>query len=436
MQPAIELRYHHLLTDLRMHIESRGFLERHRQHEQDFTRQRSLPFVVVVVTLLNMLKRALQDELDELFRLFDETEVAQRRVTKSAFSQARRKLKHTAFIELNQRQVAHFYAHFESQRWCGRRLLAIDGSLLSVPNRAALRAEFGSWGSRHGTQTAKARVSHLFDVLNGLTLDGVLAPICEGERALALRHLAHVQPGDLLLLDRGYPAFWFFCALVQCGADFCARLDVSNWHCVQAFVAAGHLDQEVTVSLCGSSRALCRAYGFACDRFRLRLLRVELPSGEVEVLATSLYDATLFPTACFAELYQQRWPVEEDYKRLKARLAVENWSGLSVPAVYQDFYAALFTKNLAAILAHPAQAEVVAQTATRQHRYQVNMTNLLSKLKDTVVLLLTRSHILPYLQALWQQMTHTIEPVRPGRSYPRKSAVRRPRFPTTYKPTR
>ncbi len=436
MEKAIEKRYHALLTELKTCIESQEFLERHRQHEQDFTRQRSLPFVVVILTLLNMLKRALQDELDAMFRLFGQGEVAQRWVTKSAFTQARRKLKYTAFIELNQMQVEHFYAQFESQRWQGRRLLGIDGSLVDLPNTAAHRDEFGSWGSRHGTQTAKARISQLFDVLNEITLDGLIAPIAVGERLLACSHLDSVQPGDLLLLDRGYPAFWFFLAILQHKADFCARLDVKNWRSAQEFVASGALDQQVTLSLCDTSHRLCRTHGFDCETFTLRLIRVDLPGGEVEVLATSLHDPAQFPTACFADLYHRRWPIEEDYKRLKSRLELENWSGRTVHAVRQDFYAALFTKNLAAILAHPAQQVVAAQTASRQHRYQVNMTNLLSKLKHTVVLLLARTRIRKYLQMLWQQMILTVEPIRPGRSHPRKSAVRKHRFPTTYKPTR
>jgi hypothetical protein len=436
METAIEKRYYHLLTELKTLIESKDFLERHRRHENDFTRKRSLPFVIVIFTLINMLKRALQDELDEIFRLFSGVEVAQRQVTKSAFTQARQKLKHTAFIELNQTQVKHFYEQFESQRWHGRRLLGIDGSLVDVPNTAANREAFGSWGSRHGTQTAKARISQLFDVLNDITLDGLIAPKAEGERLLAQRHLCSVQPGDLLLLDRGYPAFWLFLAIRQRGADFCARLEVNKWRVAQEFVASGALDQVVTVSLCATSRTLCRDHGFVCDTFTLRLVRVDLPRGEVEVLATSLHDQVQMPTACFAQLYQQRWPIEEDYKRLKSRLELENWSGLTAHAIRQDFYASLFTKNLAAILAHPAQPVVAMHTATRQHCYQVNMTNLLSKLKDTVVLLLTRAHIRPYLQALWQQMILTIEPIRPGRTKTRKPSVRRHRFPTTYKSTR
>lgn len=435
MDLDLEERYEKLLIELRTQLESQDFLERHREREQDFTRQRSLPFVVVIFTLINMLKRSLQDELDELFRLFSDAEVAERCVTKSAFSQARQKLKHTAFIELNQTQVKHFYEQFEPQRWQGRRLLGIDGSLVDIPNTAANREEFGSWGSRHGTETAKARMSQLFDVLNDITLDGLIAPKAQGERLLAKQHLCHVQPADVLLIDRGYPAFWLFLAIVARGADFCARLEVNKWLVAQEFVASGAIDQVVSVSLCATSRTLCRDHGFAHDTLTLRLVRVDLPN-EVEVLATSLYDQQRFPTACFAELYQQRWPIEEDYKRLKSRLELENWSGLSPQAVRQDFYATLFTKNLAAILAHPAQQVVATQSVTRKHPYQVNMTNLLSKLKDTVVLLFSRPDIRRYLHALWQQMIHTIEPVRKGRTKPRKSSVRRHRFPTTYKPTR
>ncbi len=436
MEATVANRYEKLCSELRNRLESQEFMARHRQQDCDFTRERKLTFPMLIFMLINMLKRSLQDELDEMFRLFSGAEVAERCVTKSAFSQARQKLKHTAFIELNQVQVAHFYAHFEPERWQGYRLLGIDGSLLDLPTHPATLEAFGSWGSRHGTQTAKARVSQLFDVLNHISVEGLLAPIAQGERHLAQLHLAHVGPGDLLLLDRGYPAFWLFVAIVACGADFCARLETHKWSAAQALIASGDTDKVVTLSLCPTSRALCKAHGFECDTFTLRLVRVDLPSGDVEVLATSLHDAVRFPTACFAALYQQRWPIEEDYKQLKSRLEVENWSGLSPLAIRQDFYASLFTKNLAAILAHPAQPVVAQQTATRKYGYQVNMTNLLSKLKDTIVLLFSRNHIQSLLHALWQQMLLTIEPVRTDRSTPRKKSVQRRRFPSTYKPTR
>ena len=65
---------------------------------------------------------------------------------------------------------------------------------------------FGYWKSRHGTATPKARVSQMFDVLNQVTIDAIIAACEQGERVLAAEHLKTVPPGDLILLDRGYPA--------------------------------------------------------------------------------------------------------------------------------------------------------------------------------------------------------------------------------------
>ena len=53
-----------LLTALKQRLSAPDFLERHRRFPKDFTRQRCLPFGVVILFLLNLVKRALQDELE------------------------------------------------------------------------------------------------------------------------------------------------------------------------------------------------------------------------------------------------------------------------------------------------------------------------------------------------------------------------------------
>ena len=55
-----------LLRDL---INDPAFIARHRHSDTDFTRQRTLPFPVVVLFLLNLIKGALQRELDEFFQV-------------------------------------------------------------------------------------------------------------------------------------------------------------------------------------------------------------------------------------------------------------------------------------------------------------------------------------------------------------------------------
>lgn len=371
-----------------------------------------------------------------MFRALQGEKVAIRQVTKSAFSQARKKLKPEAFIALNQTQNEYFYRGFEPEYWHGLRLLAIDGSLIDVPNNEPNQEHFGYWGSRHNTKRAKGRASQLFDVLNDVTVDASIGPKAVGEREMAKAHLANLGTNELLLLDRGYPAHWFFAKILQADIHFCARISATKWTITKQFIASGQQDAVLTVTPSIYAARLCRKHAVSDNSMRLRFLRIELDSGEIEVLVTSLLDVQQFPYDLFKELYHQRWPVEEDYKRLKSRLELENWTGKTSTAVYQDFYAAIFTKNLAAILAHPAKLPVLEQTASRKHPYQVNMTNLISKMKDTVVFLFLDAHLSPLLHALWDQMVRTLEPIRPGRSFPRLKRVQRPKYPVNYKSTR
>jgi hypothetical protein len=431
MSPQTEMLCTNLIKSLKERLNSLDFLERHRQSEKAFIRQRCLPFVTVVLFLLNLVKRSLQDELDEFFNLSRGEAVATQVVTKSAFSQARKKLKAEAFIELNTVQVDYFYAHFPYQTWYGLRLLAVDGSTMQLPITTEIINHFGLW---HGTPVA--RVSQLFDVLNEVTLEALIGPKAVGERELAACHFEKVGSGDLVLLDRGYPAFWLFVLLRQQQADFCARMPLSVWGEVDRFIASGLSEQIIDLSPCPTAVAECQARHLPTTPLKVRLVRIDLDSGEVEVLVTSLLNRTQFPLSVFKELYHHRWPVEEDYKVMKYRVEVENWSGKSKLAIYQEFHAKVFTMNLTAMLAHPAQTVVEQQSQAKKYAYQVNFTHLLSKMKDTVVLLFQQPAISTLLDRLWQVMTHIIEPIRPGRKYPRKKSIKPKRFAMTYKSVR
>jgi hypothetical protein len=387
----------------------------------------------MVIFLLNMIKRALQDELDEFFKVVQQGQVAERVVTKSAFSQARQKLKYTAFVELNQAQVTYFYDHFEPERWHGFRLLAIDGSMANLPNTAGLRDHFGVWRPAAGGECPKARLSQLFDVLNKVTIDALIAPKAQGERALAGQHCQHLTETDLVLVDRGYPAFWLFAAIRVQHAHFCARMSLTEWTVVAEFVASGRQEQLVQLRPGYQARQACQKRQLPIDPLWVRLIRLDLDKDEPLVLATSLLQTDQFPYPQLQELSLYRWPIETDYNHIKNRLEVENWTGTTVWAIYQDFHATVFTKNLAALLAQPAQPVVVQHSASRKHRYQINFANLFSKLKDTIISLFLAANPLPFLHHLWQQMTRTIEPVRPNRSFSRKKRVKPRRFSMSYK---
>lgn len=436
MDTNTDLAHLGMIEQLKSRLFSNDFTARYRQQEKDFTRKRCLTFVVIVIFLLNLLKRSQQDELDEFFKLLNGTDVAVRIVTKSALTQARKKLKYEAFVELNQVQTAYFYQFLKPQTWNGRRLVAVDGSTVQVPNTPENLAHFGAWQPARGGPCPMARVSQMFDVLNAITLDPLIVPKAQGERELAAAHFSYLCPGDLVLLDRGYPAFWLFALILDKDAQFCARMKLSGWKVVQQFVASGLSEQTVIVQPTYAACQECHKRKLSTKCLMIRLIRVELDNGEVEVLATSLLDSQTYPVSIFKELYHLRWPVEEQYKVMKCRIEIENFSGTSVLAVYQDFHAKVFTANLTAILARPAQEVVTQGNAEKKYSYQINMTNVISKMKDTVVLLFQRSNILPLLHDLWQLMIKTIEPIRPDRSYPRTKRVNPKKFPMCYKPIR
>ena len=122
-----------LIDFLHKIIYSEDFLSRHRQSEKNFIRNRILPLHTMILFLMNMIKGSLQDELDYFFKALHAEEISVRTVTKSAFSKARKKLHHQAFIELRQNLVSFFHQHFPCRTWAGFRLLAIDGSTVKVP---------------------------------------------------------------------------------------------------------------------------------------------------------------------------------------------------------------------------------------------------------------------------------------------------------------
>ena len=72
-------------------------------------------------------------------------------ITASAYSQARYKLKHTAFIVLNQTAIVEtMYSDDDYHKFWGFRVLAIDGSKVVLPNTENVREAFGTIAYSNG----------------------------------------------------------------------------------------------------------------------------------------------------------------------------------------------------------------------------------------------------------------------------------------------
>ena len=96
-------------------------------------------------------------------------------VTAGAWTRARAKLKHSAFIDLNEDVLLqHFYSGTqEVKRFQNRRLLAIDGSVIALPSNPSIFKEFGEEKATNPKDGfvqsyTQAQSSVLYDLLNNL----------------------------------------------------------------------------------------------------------------------------------------------------------------------------------------------------------------------------------------------------------------------------
>ncbi|MBU0768572.1 MAG: IS4 family transposase [Proteobacteria bacterium] len=424
-----------LIEFLKDIITSTEFIARHRQSDKHFTRERKMPFHFLIVFLLNALRGSYQDQLDRFFKIFFRLDVADRVVSKAALTKARMKLKYQAFIELNHRLNDFFEKNFNPKTWFGFRLLVIDGSLIRLPRCEDIAKHFGMWKVRQGQPSPMARISQLYDTLNKITVDALIKPKHLGERDLAAQHLLNIMPTDLVLLDRGYPAWWLFALITSLDANFCSRISCTKWKIVRSFFQSNANERIIFMPPPITSIKTAKQMGLDLTPLKLRLIRIE-NAGKTQILITSLTDAKSYPYEVFADLYHKRWPVEEDYKAIKCRIEMENFSGQSALSVYQDFHSKVLLKNLVSVFALPVNDILANSTTSRKYDYKINFTQAISKSKDVIALMFqqTASKLIQLIENLQQIFLKTIEPIRPGRKYPRRRTVSSRKYFLNYKP--
>jgi len=428
-----------LVESLRTRLRDPNFLARHRVRPQDFTRQRQLTFPRLMLFVLQQTVKSIQRHLHEFLDDLAHGELFEP-VTTGAVTHARAKLKDSAFLELNRDcllPVVYGPEH-PIQRWRGHRLLGVDSSLVRLPESEELGQTFG-WKvttNQHGdtgTRYPEARLSVVYDLLNRVGLDARLEPSTLGEVALALQQQQGValQPGDVEINDRGFTGYWYLAAVAQPGRHFIARCSTGSFLAAQELfrLDRAHQSKVVWLFVPPDQKAECQRLGLPL-KLQVRLVSLRLPSGELEVLATSLLDETLYPTAEFLTVYHWRWGHETFYLMLKGRLELENFSGRTVAAIRQDVQAAVLLANLESVLSEPAQTALSqSRTAETQPR-QINRANAYHALKDQVLDLLYRDTPVPrVLHQLMKLFEGSPVAVRPKRKVPER---RKPSFQRSY----
>ncbi|MFB9331167.1 IS4 family transposase, partial [Paenibacillus aurantiacus] len=409
-----------------------SFLQKVRRKQTDFTRNRKVGFFTLLCLILRMIRKSTQLELDEFRRQFMPEEFEATTYTKASFSEARQKLLPEAFTLLNDEVVQQYYEIGGFKTFLGFRLLAIDGSVLEVPNTKENQEAFGYVTTQvKDFQLARARTSLLFDVENNLTLHASLGKFADSEKNLAKQNLDHLltfpSPGvrDLVLFDRGYPSLDLLQYLEQKGFAYLMR---SSHQFLKEVVGTTTPDEIVHVMVTKKRAEKLAAKNVvvrAGEAFVIRVLKVMLTTGEEEILITNLSSDEL-PYEASRELYNKRWGIETRFNELKNKFEIENFSAQKPLSIEQDFLATIFLSNIASIMEEDADTELKESQRTqtlKYDEYRINKAILIGKMRDPLIAILLedkpRKRAKRYRQLMAELQRHIVAVV-PDRSFPRK----------------
>lgn len=281
--------------------------------------------------------------------------------------------------------------------WRGLRLVAWDGTCLEVADSPANVSHF----TRHSARTTRpagypqVRLTALVECGTRAVIDAVFGPLRHKELPQAHDLLPALQPGMLLLADRGYDGFEAIRNAAATGVDLLWR------------VTAGRLLPVITPLPDGTHLTLI------CDRrsgdrlaqwhhrgritpqpanltaVTMRVISYQVtvtaPDGTCRTstvrLVTTLLDPDKHPACELARLYHQRWEIETAYYGLKVTLrgADRVLRSHAVDGVTQELYAML------AVFQITRMAITHAATATGIDPDRLSFTIALRTARHTVI---------------------------------------------------
>ena len=288
--------------------------------------------------------------------------------TTGAISQARERLGEAPVKALFERVAAPLAAPGAPGAWLGsRRLMAIDGVKLDVPDTPANVAGFGRPGGVTRRPFPQIQVLGLGECGTRAVVAARIGTLAVGERELAAGLLGSMEPGMLVIADRGFFGFEFWRDCLLTGADLLFR------------VASGLRLPVITALPDGSYLSEVASPKVRSSGFKIPLAEAADPRNATHIpvrvieytvttagdrgkpetfrLITTILDADDVTAAELAAAYQQRWEYEISPREIETRL-LEPGSGLrsrSPELVRQELWGLL--------LAHYAIRALMAEAA-------------------------------------------------------------------------
>jgi hypothetical protein len=269
----------------------------------------------------------------------------------SAYCQARKRLPLALFHALLEATAAAFRsATAGSSRWLGHRVWVVDGSSFSMPDEPELQRHFGQpGGQRVGCGFPVAKWLALFDLATGMLLRSAAAPLRTHEMSQSSAISRELEPGDIVLGDRGFCSYAHLALLTQRGLHAVFRIhqkqivdftpgrpqarsgskDLPGLPRSRWVLAQGDSDQIVIWFRPKRKASWMSQEEHAAlpEEIAVRELRYRVEAKGYRVheitLVTTLLEAAIYPASELADLYYRRWQVEINFRHIKISMKMD-----------------------------------------------------------------------------------------------------------------
>ena len=238
----------------------------------------------------------------------------------SAYCQARARLPLAPLRAAHEQLGGWIERHAkDAWQWCGRPVKVLDGCGLSMPDTRKNRRRWPyASGQKPGCGFPTAQMVGLFCLATGRLVRFALDSWKAHEIPLARQLLRWMQPGEIVLADRGFCGWGFIALLQRQGVDVVMR----------AHQARKLKGRRMTWAKPQQTRSWTKALWRELPaELVVRIVRfhVAVPGFRTEnvVLVTTLLDEQAYPDAALAALYRRRWAVELCFRDIKTTLGLD-----------------------------------------------------------------------------------------------------------------
>ena len=396
--------------------------------DKDFTRKRKISFADVIDFNLQIGSKSLQNELNDRFMPVFKNDTP----FKSAFCAQRDKVKTDAFKHIFEQFTQDIMELDDPKLVKGYRLLAADGSDITLPF-TAFDDSYRN-GDKSKKEHKQVHLNCVYDCENGIYVcASIRSDDKKGERSALIEVAEQLPKNSIITADKGYECYDLFWVLNNAGLKYLIRIKseysngiLSTWEFQHD--ENGEFDEQITFRItCLQTNEMKnnKEYQYVSEeRFHyydetkkahmnVRIVCVKLSTGEYEYLATNLSEEE-FNSEEIKELYHRRWEIETSFRNLKHTIDVDRFHCIKPDAVEKELWAKLTVFNYVSSITHHIDVPVKEGL---KYQYKINFSNAVGILRKFIKGEFEFDPI-PVIKKF-------LVPVKPGKSNKRKKTPRK-----------